>query len=454
MSVLRILGKYVHDMSYEDLSPAAVECAQIRLLDYLGTAFHASGAGPWKPLIKVFRESSQNEECTVIGNGIKLPCAQAAMVNSYPHMSEGSRIAGGHCAWVAMPAALAAAERRAAAAPVSGKDLIVAIVLAYEVMLRIGEAIYPAVYKKGFQPTTVRGPVGAAVAAAKLLGFDEDATVHAMSIAASMGAGLEAATTPWPLYCFQIGRASESGILAALAAGAGLKGKEDILEEGYLKTFGSQPEQEKITANLNGHSSIENTYIKLHFGCRHAHTAIDACLDVMRRNDLNWQDIEDIRITSYSTAFDFCYQNGARSISEAFYDMKALVALVVVHRDEAMRYFRDDVIKSAPIQDVISRITLNPDSEMEKDFPRTWPAQVDITAKDGRAFSHRRDFARGEPEDPLERAEIIRKFHYLTYRALDDETRGALLGFIDDLPGQDSLAGLFTLMAHRSVVAE
>jgi 2-methylcitrate dehydratase PrpD len=449
MSVLRILGKYIHDMSYDDLSPAAIECAQIRLLDYLGTAFHASGAGPWKPLIKVFQENSGKEECTVIGEELKLPCAQAAMVNTYPHMSEGARVAGGHCAWIAMPAALAAAERRAATAPVSGKDLILAIVLAYEVMLRIGEAIYPAVHEKGFQVTTVRGPVGAAVAAAKLFGFDEDTTVSAMSIAASMGAGLEAATTPWQFYCFQIGRASESGMLAALAAEAGIKGNETILEEGYLKAFGNGAKPENITANLNGHSSIENTYLKVHFGCRHAHPAIDACLDVMKEHKLSWQDIENIKITSYPTALVFCHSEGARSVSEIFYDMKALVALGIVHGSEAMRFFRDDVISSEPLQEISKRITLGSDPELEKDFPRTSPAIAEITVKDGRTFTHRRDLARGEPEDPLDQAEIVKKFHYLTYRALDDETRGALLRFIDGLPGQDSLADLFALMSSN-----
>lgn len=448
MSILQKLGKYVVETSYDDLSPNTIECAKIRLLDYLGTAFHASGAAPWKPLIKVFRESGQTGECTVIREGIKLSCAAAAMVNTYPHMSEGSRFAGGHCAWIAMPSALAAAEYQSRQKPVSGKDLILAIVLAYEIMLRIGRAIYPAVHKKGFQTTTVRGPLGAAVAAAKLFDFDAETATQAMSIAASLGGGLEAAASPWQFYCFQIGRANESGILAAFAAKAGLKGNERLIEEGFLKTFGQIPVSEEITADLNSPSLIESTYLKIHFGCRHAHTAMDACLDLMRRHQLNWQDIEKIRITTYPIALAFCDKNNACTLSEASSDMKVLIAMVIVYGNEAMRHFRDDIISSEPIQNIVKLITLQSDSKLEENFPQILPALAEIKTKDDRIFTISRDLARGEPEDPLTMAEIEVKFNLLTNYALDNNARNSLNRFIDKLPEQDSLTKLFDIMGR------
>lgn len=454
MSILQTLGKYVVETCYDDLSPKTIECAKIRLLDYLGTAFHASGAAPWKPLINVLRESGQTGECTVIGDEIKLSCAAAAMVNTYPHMSEGSRFAGGHCAWIAMPAALAAAEHQSRQKPVSGKDLILAIVLSYEIMLRIGIAIYPAVHKKGFQTTTVRGPIGAAVAAAKLFGFDAETTTQAMAIAASLGGGLEAATLPWQFYCFQIGRANESGILAAFAANAGLKGNKMLLEEGFLKTFGDSSVTEEITADLNSPSLIENTYIKIHFGCRHAHPAMDACLDLMRRHQLTWQDLEQIRITTYPIALDFCSQNNAQTISEASYDMKTLIALVVVYGNEAMRHFRDDIIKSEPVQKIVKLITLQSAPELEENFPQTLPALAEITTKDKRIFTTRRDLARGEPEDPLTTAEIEEKFNLLTYHALDNNARNALIHFVNKLPEKEFLIELFDLMGRHILGTE
>lgn len=450
MSVLRVLGEYVHGASYADLPIESVECAQVRLLDYLGTAFHASCAAPWRPMLKVFSGYARAEEATVIGERVKLPCAWAAMLNTYPHMSEGSRTSGGHCAWIAMPAALAVAERQSARAALSGRDMLLAIVLAYEVMLRVGEAIYPEVHERGFHPTTVRGPLGSAVIASKLLGLDEEATVQALSIACSMGGGLEAGGSPWPFYCFQTGRATEAGIWAALAAAEGLKGNERILEEGFLEAFGGRGEPEQIVADLGRRRpAIETTYIKIHFGCRHANAPVDTCLDLMRKHRLGWQEIEAINVTSYPTALSICDRVGARGRDEAIYDMRTMLALAVVHGDASMRRFTEETIASPPVQEVVRRIKLRADPEMEKDFPRKWPSAVEVRTKDGRTLSHTRDLPRGEPEDPFSTQEVEEKFHALASSALNEGTRLELLELIHTLPERDALADLFTLLGRR-----
>jgi 2-methylcitrate dehydratase PrpD len=449
MSVLRVLGEYVHGASHRDLSAQAVECAQVRLLDYLGTAFHASCAAPWRPMLKVLREYGQTAEATVIGERVKLPCAWAAMLNTYPHMSEGSRTSGGHCAWIAMPAALALAERQSLRADVSGREMLLAIVLAYEVMLRVGEAIYPAVHERGFHPTTVRGPLGSAVVASKLLGLDAEATVHALSIACSMGGGLEAGASPWPFYCFQTGRATEAGIWAALAAAAGLKGNENILEEGFLEAFGGRGDPETIVADLGGRPAIETTYIKVHFGCRHANAPVDTCLDLMRERRLDWREVEAIEVTTYPTALAICDRAGARTAAEAIYDMPTMVALAVVHGDASMRRFSEETIGSRAVQEVVKRITLRADPELEKDFPRKWPSAVEVRTKDGRVLTHSRDLPRGEPEDPFSTHEVEEKFHALASSALGEGPRRELLELIHTLPERDSLTDLFTHLGQR-----
>lgn len=450
MSVLRTLGEYVHAASYEDLPANAAACAQVRLLDYLGTAFHASCAAPWRPMLKVFRGYDAAEEATLIGERLRLPCAWAAMLNTYPHMSEGSRSAGGHCAWVAMPAALALAERESARRAVGGRDLLLAVVLAYEVMLRVGEAVYPEVHERGFHPTTVRGPLGSATVASKLLGLDAEATAHALSIACSMGGGLEAGATPWPFYCFQTGRATEAGVWAALAAGAGLKGNERILEDGFLEAFGGRAEAGQVVAGLGeGQAAIETTYLKLHFGCRHANAPVDTCLDLVREHRLGWQDVEAIEVTTYPTALAVCDHAGARKAAEAIYDIPAMVALAVVHGDLSMRRFTDAAVGSEPVQEVARRVTLRADPEMEKEFPHKWPSAVRLRTRDGRVLSRRRDLPRGEPEDPFTAQEVEEKFHTLASSALGEASRRELLSLVQSLPERDFLNDLFDLIGRR-----
>jgi len=294
MGIARMLGSYVYNASYDDLPQDVVDCTKDRILDFVGTAFNQYWRYPATPVIKVLKAYGGKEEATVIGEGIKLPCGFAAMVNSYYDISDGSRFAGGHPACITIPAALTVAETRCSTKAVSGKELILAIVLAYEVSLRIGQAMYPSVHKRGFQPTTVRGPMGVAAATSKILGLDEESTISAISIAALMGGGLQAAgLASTPLMSFQIGRFAEDGILSALVAQAGLrttepmfKGSDEILEEGFFRAFSDEYNLDEIGKDLGRSYAIAKTYLKIHHCCRHMHAPIDAALYIKNKYNI------------------------------------------------------------------------------------------------------------------------------------------------------------------------
>ena len=243
MGIASILGSYVYKASYKGLPENVVIDTKRRIIDFLATAFDSYYRAPMEPVIQVLKAYNAKEEATVIGDGVKLPCGFAAMVNSAYTMSisDGYRFTGGHPGCVVIPAALAVSEARSSTKVVSGNELILAIVLGYEVMFRIGQAMYPSVHKRGFSPTTVQGTMGAATAASKLLGLDEESTINALSIASLMSHGLQAAgSAPHPLFSFQVGRASEAGVLCALVAQAGLKGSDEILEKGFFPAFSDE----------------------------------------------------------------------------------------------------------------------------------------------------------------------------------------------------------------------
>ena len=99
-----------------------------------------------------------------------------------------------------------------------------------------------------------------------------------------MGHGLQAADrAPYPTFSFQTGRASEAGVLSALVARAGLKGSDDILEEGFFPAFSDRYDLGTIEKRLGEEYAIKNTYIKLHGGCRHMHGPIDAALYLKKK---------------------------------------------------------------------------------------------------------------------------------------------------------------------------
>ena len=106
MGAASILGRFVYRTSYDDLPEIAVRFAKERFLDFLGTAFDSYRRYPMTSVIRILQAYQGREEATVIGEGIKLPCALAAMVNSAYNISDGSRFTGAHPACVVVPAVL------------------------------------------------------------------------------------------------------------------------------------------------------------------------------------------------------------------------------------------------------------------------------------------------------------------------------------------------------------
>jgi 2-methylcitrate dehydratase PrpD len=321
------------------------------------------------------------------------------------------------------------------------------------VMLRIGEPMYPSVHKRGFQPTTVRGPMGVAASASKLLGLDEESTIDAISIAGLMGGGLQAADrAPYPLFSLQIGRAAEAGILSALVAQAGLKGSDEILEAGFFSAFSDEGDfhLDSIGKGLGKDFAIAKTYIKMHYGCRHMHAPIDAALYLRNTHKIKWEDIERIKVKTYSTALAVCDIENPQTGRQAEYTINFGVVVALVHGDAYTDRFTDNILKTHPVQELLRRTTIEHDPELDKEHPRKWSTIVEITLKNGKLYSHTLDYARGEPESPFSKAEIENKFNEMASKALNKETRLKMIDFVDHLESKKNIKDLFSMFKATS----
>jgi 2-methylcitrate dehydratase PrpD len=447
MGAASVLGRFVHRTSYNDLPGNAVSLAKERILDFLGTAFDSYRRYPMTSVIRVLQAYQGREEATVIGEGIKLPCALAAMVNSAYNISDGSRFTGAHPACVVVPAVLAAAEVRGATEPVSGKDLILAVVLGYEVMLRIGRAMYPSSHNRGFSPTTIHGPMGAAAAVGKILNFDEESIIQAISIASLMGHGLQAADrAPYPTFSFQTGRAAEAGVLCALVAKGGLKGSDEILEEGFYPAFSDEYHLGLIAKDLGNEYAITKTYIKLHGGCRHMHAPIDAALYLRKTHNLNWEDIEQVNVKTYSTALAVCNIKEPQTGRQAEYTIQFSVPVALIYGDASPDRFTDSILRDERVQGLMRKMKVELEPSLDKDYPAKRTAIVEIATKGGKRFTHRLDFAKGEPENPLSPSKLEAKFHFMSSGVLNEETRRQMIALLNRLETIDDIGDLFPLL--------
>jgi 2-methylcitrate dehydratase PrpD len=222
---------------YERLPSEACQRARVHILDALAVMLAGATAEGSRLIRDLVREMAGRAEAEVVGSGLRGPVVLAALANGaaghaldYDDTIQftsnaavyGTRL---HPSVPTLAAALAVGERVSA----SGRDLLTAFVYGFEITCRIADATNREHYRRGYHPTGVICPLGAAVAAGKLLGLDQGGIRRALGIAASRGAGLRVSygTMTKP---FHAGSAAESGVLAALLAARGFTASEAALE--------------------------------------------------------------------------------------------------------------------------------------------------------------------------------------------------------------------------------
>lgn len=258
------LTKFVTNTGYNDLPESVIDAVKKYTLDTIGCGFVGAKL-PWAEMVvQMTQEQGGAQEASVFANSGKATVSQAALINGVMVGGFESEHVGhtSHPAGTVGPAALAVAEKERS----SGKDLILATALGYEVVCRIGEAQTGAVETgRGFHNPSANGPFSAAAAVGKLLGFDHDTHTRAFGIAGSHCGGLvEYAWEGSMTKRLHLGRAAQLGLESALLAQKGFTGPSTILEGkyGYFQAFSPSPKIEKLLENIGEEWLLETLNIK------------------------------------------------------------------------------------------------------------------------------------------------------------------------------------------------
>jgi 2-methylcitrate dehydratase PrpD len=223
---------------------------------------------------------------------------------------------------------------------------------------------------------------------------------------------------------------------------SGIKGSDNILEEAFIPAFSDEYNLEVVTRDLGKDYMIPKTYIKMHAGCRHIHAPIDAALYIVNRNGINWRDIEQISVRTYSVALDLEIEE-PKTGDEAKFNIPFGIAVALVRGNAFVDRFTDQDLKDRRIQKLMRTVTVEHDPELDRDYPVKRGATVEITTKGGSAFRHTLDLARGEPECPYSKSEIEDKFKYLTSGIIDLEVGQRIIEFVNRLETTGEISSLF-----------
>ena len=390
MDVTKKIAEYVVNTSLEDFPPEAITAAKAAIIDCLGCALAGSKEPLADVLVNYLNDLGGNPTATVIGRGFKTTAPDAGLINgAMSHAldyDDITVITKTHPSAVLIPAALPVAEELGA----SGRDMLLAYLLGFEVACSVGENISPAYFDDlGWHPTGPLGALGAAAAAARLLELDVEQTAMAISLGASQSSGLRQnfGTMTKP---FHAGHACRSGITAAKLVKGGFTAGTDALEGrfGFMRAFsgGNDYDPDKAAASLGNRcfmveSGIE---IKKYPCCGSAHLALDATTMIQQRETLEAANIERIDVTVNFDPPRSLIHSRPKEGLEGKFSMQYCLAAEILDGKVGMSSFTDEQVMRPEAQALIPKIEMKRTAGFEGQNSWTEPFNVvEIHMKDG-----------------------------------------------------------------------
>lgn len=430
MSLTERLAEFVTSTKFSDIPEDAVTMARRSLLDWLGSAIRGGTVEPARIALGVAQRTMTGDEATVTSNGERLSTLGAAFANgAASHVIELDDLHQGstfHPAAPIIPAALAVAEREGA----DGQALLRAIVLGYDVAIRIAEAVNPSHYRY-WHPTGTCGVFGSTAAAGVLIGLDPESLTHALGSAGTQASGLWQFLADGAMSkALHTAHAAHDGIISADLAAAGFTSAREILEgpRGFFAATAEQSDPTRITDRLGSHFKIVENGFKRHACCGHTHTAIDAALEV--RNAVDLDQVEQVEIDTYRVALDITDRADPRTPYQAKFSIQYVVAAGLLDGRAGLEEFTDEHISDPAMRRLLSCTVAREDQEFTAAYPGSWSSRVCVTGKDGTAHEATVQHPKGMPANPMSAAEIERKFHELTNPVVGRSTASEIVSAV------------------------
>ena len=407
----------------DDIPADVMHLGKRSVIDGLGLAL-AGAASQTSAITRRYLASlgiASSSGSTVVGSDLRLPARFAAFANGVAIHADDyddtqlavakDRVYGllTHPTAPALPPVLALAERDRR----SGRDLMTAYHVGVEVECKIAEAILPRHYQQGFHSTATCGAIGAAAAAAKLLGLDREATRRALSLGATQAGGLREnfGTMTKP---FHAGRAAESGVVAAELAALGFTASPNGLEadRGFFRAAGGGYSAEMIDGKLGTPwtFAFPGVSIKPHPSGSLTHPGMAVMLDLIRRHDLRPARVRRVSVGTNHNMPNALIHHRPRTELQAKFSMEFCMAILLLERKAGLEQFTDEVVNRPDVQALVQKIEfgVHPDAEAAGFDKMTTIIEVELD--DGTVVKGSADFGKGSPANPMSDAELADKF--------------------------------------------
>jgi 2-methylcitrate dehydratase len=456
------LAEWSCALQYEHLSPAAIEKAKLFWYDSLGCGLGGSQQEDAHILLAHYKSMGGSGPCTCFVSGFKTNPVDAAFLND--HMIRAMDY--NDIYWKADPChpsdIIAGPLALCEFLNLSGKDLILATVIAYEIEMRLCEFGVPGIREYGWHHATLTA-FAAPIAAGRVLNLNVEQMVQAIGICAArtfcpgaVTAGkltnMKNTVDPW---------ATRMGVESALLAQRGYSGPEHMIDgkEGLYAVFGhvdykgtkARFETSMLIDNLpkssKDHFKIIDCGMKSFPIEALCHAPLTAMLKCVQENGIKADKVSEIKVEVIARAADILgdpakYRPTSKETAD--HSLPYSLAVGLVDGMVTPRQFKEVRIHDPKLIPVMDKIKVVANNEFESLFPKYQPSQVTITTSDGKSFTKLVDVPKGDPRDSMTAEEIGVKFTALGKGVIGEAACKTLAAAIMKL---DTLANVKELTA-------
>jgi len=409
------LADYASRLRFEDLPGPVVHEVKRRFIDSFATAVGAMDAEAYTIAKRCALRIQSDPGASLLGGGHSSPewatFVNGLLIRYLDYNDTYLSLEPAHPS-DNLAAVLAVGESVGA----SGRDLIAAAVLAYEVQCRLCDAA--SLRKHGWDHVTY-GAISSAIAACKLLGLDRVRTTHAIGLAGVANTALRQTRagelSMWKGCAFA--NAARNGVFAALLAAEGMTGPAPIFEGklGFMKLLTGPFE----LASLGGAGQpfmISKTYIKFWPAEYHSQSAIDAAL-LLRSQIGDIRNVSAIDIHTFDAAVDIIANDPEKwrpsTRETADHSLPYCTAVALADGEVTLAQFEPKRFTDAALLELVAKIKVHRDPALTARYPNGIPNRITVTLTDGRTLTKEVEFPRGHAHNPMTDAEVERKFRNL-----------------------------------------
>ncbi len=446
--VSHTLAEWACALKYEDLSAESSQKAKLFWYDSLGCGLGGSEQEDAHILLAHYQEMAGSGPCTCFVSGFKTNPVDAAFIND--HMIRAMDY--NDIYWKADPChpsdIIAGPLALCEYLNLSGKDLLLATIIAYEVEMRLAEFGVPGVREYGWHHATLTA-FAAPIAAGRVLNLNVEQMVQAIGICAArtfcpgaVTAGkltnMKNTVDPW---------ATRMGVESALLAKRGFTGPEHMIDgkEGLYAVFGhvdykgtkARFETSMLIDNLpksaKDHFKIIDCGMKSFPIEALSHAPLTAMLKCVKENNLKPDQVAEIKVEVIARAADILgdpHKYRPDSKETADHSLPYSLAVGLIDGMVTPLQFKEERVMDPKLIPVMDKVKVVANTEFEALFPKFQPSQVTITTTDGKSYTKRVDVPKGDPRDPMTEEEIGVKFMALGKGVIGEAKCNALAATI------------------------